>query len=80
MEQKAIFVTAYILSWFTQVMTPSLMPPARFQAFSTFLLQPGMGQITEFWGNDACALRPSHSEMTLGMGNPVSHVESWILV
>lgn len=37
------FVTAYILSWYTQVRTPSLMPPARLQAFS-------MGQITEFWG------------------------------
>lgn len=52
------FVMAYILPWFTQVRTPSSMPPARFQAFPTFLLQPGMGQITEFWGNGACFLRP----------------------
>lgn len=50
------FVTAYILSWFTQVRTPSRMPPASFQAFATVLLQPGRG--LEFWGNDACALRP----------------------
>lgn len=39
------FVTAYILSRFAQVRTPSRMPPASFQAFATVLLQPGRGQI-----------------------------------
>lgn len=54
------FVTAYILSRFAQVRTPSQMPPASFQAFAMVLwsFYSRGGDRLEFWGNAACALRP----------------------